>query len=362
MAAEHDDGFTKAKYDYLMEHDAPGFLDGIARHLLRHKPADMHGSVLQYLTGLTSGGYAGGVIVAGENVGGGWARVINSAGQIIGEIDQLPFKPDAGMHQIAVVPKEETFFIVTQSATAGAGALRKYSYTGTLLLEVELPRPATAIMSEGCRGVMYVGMKSTLWVLQYNGSKLKEFAITTPLGIRPGVSSDTVWILTARAIERRSASTGQLESAVHLPESMTTPCAFVRGEKHVWVASPNADGTANYVGAFDFTGRSMAMYVPSPGCLMTYDTARGGMWQMPRQSVGTLAFHNEKGIKVMTIDVGKHKVNNVVCDRASGRLWLLRVDFVDECKAAFFDPMRNASEVEVALPAVSGTTTHMAAA
>jgi hypothetical protein len=344
----------------MMRSDVPEFVDGICKHLLREMPDDLARTTIQHLEAGTLG-YTGGCVVAGQNVGGGWVRVIDAEGNVRCALDKLPFQSGVGMQLVAVSPKDSSVFVVTNaSATAPQGAVTKYTADGELSALLEFPRAVSAVHIDRTSGHVFVSLKGGgAVVLQSNGSRMNEFAIPTAWAMHASKASDTLWVLTQKAIERRTLSTGQLEHAIHLPDSMLTPSSLAVGEKHVWASAPNPDGSANFAGGFDFMGRSMNLYVPSTGSLIVYDPRRGGVWQMPRQAHGHLVFHNEGGIKVMTADLGKARTLNMCCDAATGLLWVLKVSSIDEATVGLYDPMRQTYNVTVALPEMVGHVTHI---
>jgi hypothetical protein len=349
---------SRENYDYMMDHDVPRFLDSICQHLLTEHPENLHRSVAEYLRAVSAGHYRGGIIVAGENVGGGWVRVVDTNGKVRAEIDRLSFSPEGGMQLVASSPKDSAVLIVVNPPGTDRGCIAKYSFTGQHLVNFEFPKAVSALTVDRATGTLIVGLRGGgVWVVQHNGSKLREFQTPTPLAIR--LAGEFLWVLTQKAVERRSLSTGQLESAIHLPDTMNVPCSFAVGKKFLWVAAPNADGTANYVGAFDFLGRNMPSYVPAPGCWIRYDQHRGGIWQLARQSNGTLTFHNEKGAKMITADVGKNKFLNMSPDEGSDAVWVLKVDFADECRLSQYDPLRGEVIRDVVLPGTSNAVTHL---
>lgn len=361
LAETGDDELSRANYEFMMDRDVPGFVDRICQHILTEKPVDMHRSVAEFLRGAAAGNFRGGVIVAGENVGGGWIRYVDTNGVVRAEVDRLAFNPESGMQLLACSPRDGSILVAINQPGSEVGTVRKYSMRGVHTSTLEFPKHVSAITVDRNQGTLFIGLKGGgLWVVQHNGSKLREFATPTPLAIR--VTGETLWVLTQKAIERRNCSNGQLDGAIHLPESMTAPCSFAVGTKYVWVASPNPDGSANFVGAYDFSGRPMPLYVPTPGCLIRRDAARGGIWQLSRQANGMLAFHNEKGSKVVSCDVGKGKVFNVAPDESSDYVWVLKVDFSDDNKLLQYDVMRGAAVREISLPGTSSVTTHLLAA
>ena len=106
---------------------------------------------------------------------------------------------------------------------------------------------------------------------------------------------------------------------------------------------------------------SRGVYVPGPGCLIRYDSQRGGIWQMARQTSGILAFYNERGQKVINADIGKNKYLNVVPDEATDAVWILRVDFADEARLMMYDVMRGKPAKEIPIPGTSSAVTPMIA-
>eukprot|EP00672_Neobodo_designis_P008120 CAMPEP_0174873458 /NCGR_PEP_ID=MMETSP1114-20130205/74946_1 /TAXON_ID=312471 /ORGANISM="Neobodo designis, Strain CCAP 1951/1" /LENGTH=375 /DNA_ID=CAMNT_0016108773 /DNA_START=61 /DNA_END=1185 /DNA_ORIENTATION=- len=350
--AQQGPQLTRAAYDYMMERDIPGFLDKICAHLLAERPADPHRAVARFLLGTAAGGFRGGVAIAGENVGGGWVRVVDADGKVRAEIDRLSFAPDSGMQLLASSPRDGSILIVVNPPGTDVGVIARFGTDGRHITDYEFPKPVSCIAVDRQSGTMFVGFRGGgIWAVQHNGSKLRDMSTATPLAIR--VAGDYLWVLTAKAVERRAASTGQLENAIHLPDTMNTPCSFAVATKYLWVAAPNADGTANYVGAFDYMGRTMPTYVPGSGCLIRHDARRGGIWQMTRQTNGTLSFYNERGQKVVNADLGKNKYLNVVPDEATETVWVLRVDFADDARLVMYDVMRGAAQKEIPIPGTS---------
>lgn len=359
VSASPAENLSRASYDYMMDRDVPAFLDRICAHLLTERPADPDTSVAQFLRGAAAGNYRGGAIVAGENVGGGWVRVVDSAGVMRVEIDRLNFSPSAGIQLVASCPRDGAILVVVNPPGADTGAVAKYSSTGAHVTTFEFPKAVSCLTVDRHSGAMYVGFAGGgVWVVQQNGSRLRDISTAAPLAIC--LSGDYMWVLTQKAVERRQLGSGQLDSAIHLPESMNAPCSFAVGQRYLWVAAPNADGTANYVGAFDTVGgRTMPQFVPTSGSWIRYDSHRGGIWQMCRQTNGAMSFFNEKGIKVLTTDMGKNKCFNLTPDMSHDALWVLKVDFADDARLVKYDPLRGVALKEIPMPGTSSAITHL---
>ena len=354
--------FSRENYEYMMQRDVPGLIDGVCRPLLTSRPTDALAGTVQYLQALRHGSHIGGVVVAGQNVGGGWLRVVDPQGNVTCEVDKLNFAADKGIQLIGTSPRDHAIYVaVNNQHTATSGVIQKYDLHGELVATIEISRPVNALHVDRKKGHVWVsGRGGGLWEIHPSGSVLNEYPIPTAFAIHVDYDANLLLVHTAKAIERRTLETAHLESATHLPETMTQPSSFAVGQGHMWTAAANPDGTANFVGAYNLEGKIMTNFVATNGCLLAYDDHHGGVWQLPRQTQGTLAMHNERGAKVMSMDIGRSKTFNLCADKATGCVWVLKVDVADDTKLALFDPIRQVNVCETfALPAVQGTATHM---
>ena len=378
---------SRETFDYLMKNDVPSLLDGICKHLMTTQPPDASQSVIEYLQARKVDAH-GGVAIAGRNVGGGWLRIIDGSGRITGSVDKLPFHPFAapstiGNGQLMVAAAKEAFLFAAMNICDGESSdaassppsspsnaasekgevvseIHRYGFDGELQLTVPCPKPISCMEVDKVKGHLWVMFRTgSGMVLQYNGTKIRDVTTaslsTAAHAIR--LKDGHYWILTSRGIEQRDYETGVLKTAIHLPDSMLRCNTLLLGQKHIYCSAPNPDGSANYVGVFDYNGRPATHFVPQGGSVLCFDHLRGGLWQAPRHG-SSLIFTNEKGAKVVSVEWSKGKNVNITIDKGSGLVWYFRMEG-DASMMALHDPLRGVHRAEVELPEVGSGVTHM---
>lgn len=362
-------------FDYMIKHDVPGLVDGVCKLLFQTQPDDPAASVAQYFTAQRFGAFHGGLALAGSASSGGWLRVFTSHGTLGCSVDRIPIQLAPEHTELQLMcggAKENCVFIVSSPSGADAGdgpaatgapnsCIRKYdAATGQLVGVFDLGKTVSCILSHRERNHIWAFFKSGgCSVLQAsNGVQIREIGNTPPTQAAV-IRHSSLLLLTLKAIERRDLDTLQLEHVIHLPDSMMKPTAFVANSKHLWCASANPDGSANFIGIYDATGRPVSTFLPPPVSLVAVDPHRGGTWHLPKQSAssGQLTFVNERGTKILTCDLGRFKKGGVAVDRGSGLLWVFRSDEEQRCRIGLYHPYQQQYVVDFVTPDAMGTST-----
>lgn len=381
VSSKQQDDVDRETFDYLMKNDIPVLMDTICRHVMRVKPKRPIQSIINFLNA-KHGNHHGGLAIAGQNAGGGWLRILDCTGNLTGSVDRLPFRSEGYLQLIAAAPRERTVYVATvtlptdgdeigSSTTSMALAdddsgerplttISRYSFEGQSLGAWTVSRSISAMTVDREKGHLWVAFKAGGGVvLQPNGAKIRDLSLPPAQGLILA-EDGTLWLLGSKVIEKRDADTGSLELAVHLPDSMLTPTSFVLSGRHIWCAAANSDGSANFVGGFDFTGRGIANFVPPPGSMLCYDRLKGGLWHLSRHCTkGTLSFTNERGTRIMSLEVGKSLKNNIAVDYGSGMLWHYRESDSGDARLGLYDPIKGSFATDVEAPLSKGPTTHM---
>lgn len=363
-------------FEYMMKHDIPSIVDGVCKLLFQTMPEDPSTAVAQHFTAQRYGLFHGGMAIAGVATSGGWLRVYNCSGGVSCSIDRIPMQQDHGEIQwLCGSAKDNHVFIVSSPAgsddksdgppgSVTNSCVRKYdAVTGQLLDTYDCGKAISAILCHREKNHIWIFFKAGgCVVLQTsNGAQIREIS-NTPPSQAAAIRQNSLYLLTLKSIERRDIDTLQLEHVMHLPDSMMKPTTFVLNQRHLWCASANPDGSANFIGIYDGNGRPVSTFLPPPASMIAIDSYRGGTWHLPKQSTsnGQIVFANERGSKVITCELGRFKKANVVVDKGTGMLWLFRVD-EDKCRVGLYNPYQQTFAVEHATPDTVGTTTFMTA-
>lgn len=236
--------------------------------------------------------------------------------------------------------------------------------TGQLLRAMSVPRQPITLHVDRERGYVWVGYRhGGVGILHARGGNNILGDIHTPITLALHAtpsSTGSVWILTPRQIERRQWETGQLLNSIDLPSQLSSwPSSFVAAGSHLFVAAPNPDGTAAFVGMFDAqSGEPLRTFVPGgTGCLLSPDFSLGGVWLLQRSGVATAVFHSDfNGNKTMSCEVGKAKAFAYQVDQSSSNLWVARVSLSEDSKLMLLNPFKGEMVMEASLPScVSGS-------
>jgi hypothetical protein len=277
------------------------------------------------------------------------------------------------------------------AAPAAPGYVCKYSTVhGGLLRVYPLHRPATCLHVDRERGYVWVAFRAgNVGVFSPHGNTGSSAAAASgasAAGVAPPpaaaaitttvmssevhcppacaihatpASTGCVWLLTARAIEKRRWDTGELQLAVHLPEAVPRLCSFAVTERHVWVAAPNPDGTAAFIGTYDCaTGRALPTFITSnAGSVIAADSSLGGAWMLPRCGTATARFHSDRnGVCTASCEIGRARAFSAAADPTSRTLWIARVDFSEDSRLVQLDPFRGVPVHDIPLPACTHGT------
>jgi hypothetical protein len=287
---------SKEAFEYMMRHDVPGIVDGICKVLLQQRPVDPYRAVTMHFNALQAGKYFGGVALGGFNSSGAWLRTLTPEGVILARVDQIPSQLHSDIQLMTSVAKEHSVFIAAvdvdeKSQNYRPGDLpehvpntciRKYdAATGQLVDTYSCGgRAISCVTCDRERNHLWVffravppkpvqpgqrpqpGVPASAVVLQpSNGAVLRDIA-GVPHTLAAQFQSGFVFLLTNKSIEKRLVETMVLESVTHLPESMARPTCLVVTARHVWCASANNDGGANFAGVFELNGRPVNSILP----------------------------------------------------------------------------------------------------
>ena len=363
-------------FDYLLRHDVAGLMDSLCQRLITERPPNPLQGATYFLNAKRCGDYSGGCAVLGSMSSGCWLRVFDVYGSPLVSFDRLPIVFEGYEIQMMTgCSKENALFVAAvmgydefKSKHSAASTVIDDTSSNTFILKLDLGAGGKVVASydlgKTISSVSCLREKNQLWVtfksgggvlMQCsNGTILKELSLPACQGIL--FHGHSAIGLTAKSIEWRDIDSLQLETVSHLPDSMVKACSFVANQRHVWCTSANVDGSANFIGVFDFLAKSVS-FLPPPTAFVAPDVLRGGgCWHLARTANGhTLTFTSEKGTKVMTIDAPKFKKGHVVVDKGSGALWIWRLDENGEGRITLFDPMQLSSIADADLPiGVSG--------
>lgn len=364
----------------MIKHDVPALIDGVCKLMFQTQPEDPAASIAHYFTAQRLGLYHGGLVAAGIASSGGWLRIFNNSGAVTSSIDRIPLQLSSDHNEIQLVtgaPRENCVFFVSSptaiddrdgpSGTIVNSCVRKYDVaTGQLVDTFETNKAISCITCHREKNHLWVFFKSGgCVVLQTsNGAQIREVANTPPTQAA-AIRQNLLYLLTLKTIERRDLEGMQLEHVMHLPDSMMKPSTFVLNPRHLWCASANADGSANFIGIYDATGRPVSTFLPPPVPMIAVDQHRGGTWHLPRQytsssASGQLVFVNDRGNKVITCELGKFRKGNLVIDKGTGLVWIFRQD-EDRCRVGLYHPYQQQYVAEVVVPDTLGPTAFLAA-
>lgn len=368
-------------FDYMVKNDVPNLVDGVCKVLFHVQPEDPLSAIAQHFQARKHGNHHGGALFGGLNSSGGWIRCFGSSGAPMASVDKIPMVQDT-LGELQLMCGSSKEMVVFVASTAGMDNasdsnnnktsntfLRKYDVkTGELLDAHEFGGKAiTAVLCHREPNHIWVFFKSGGFVVLQasNGAVLREAATTPPVQAA-AIRDNSLFLLSVKSIERRDMETMQLEQVMHLPDSMMKPTTFSLNSRHVWCASANPDGSANYIGIYDVNGRPVSTFMPPPSSMITVDVQRRGTWHLPRQNgaggsggsggATQLVFVNERGSKVMMCDIGKYKKGNLAVDRGSGLLWMYRVEN-EKPLCSLYHPYLQQFVTEVAAPDVTSMTT-----
>ena len=348
-------------FDYLTKQGVPELVDSICRHLMTTKPPNPTQSVIEFLNA-SRGGYRGGVAIAGQSVGGGWLRMYDGHGNLIGKVDKIPAQAERVGTHLASNPNANFVFLAitpkTEEGEATSSEIRKYSLDGTLMDRIAVPKVVSAIAVERERGHLWVLCKGGgAFVYQNNGSKLRDLPLPAASSIV--FQEKYFWLLTPKALEKREVDSAALELAVHLPDTMLhTTASLTVSSGLVWCTSYNPDGSANYFSVFDLCGRPVSV-VPPQGSVLAFDRSRGGMWVVPKHGSGQLVFMNERGTRLITSELGKARNVNIATDAGSSLIWCFRTE-EGNSRLGAFNPLQGSFRCDNTMPDTMYPTTHMA--
>ena len=391
--------FTKARYDYMVQHDIPTLVDGLCAHLLQDSSADPTTSAGDFLRGRSHGNYTGGCAIVGRNAGGGWLRIISPALKVLGSVDKASIP--TGLTSSAtgstsgngaetegaitnfgrVVASTPTVrrgvYLVTSAASRGDDAaaagstVLKYDAKGAVMATIVVPKRVTTIAVDRTKGYLYVALAhGGITVYQANGSSLFDLHVPMAAALCPipdpagssTAAGGTMWMLTSKSLEKRQLTSGHLDLVIRLPEAADVPSSLVVTQQYVYCSAANPDGTASFVGCYDFAGRSVPVVGMGTSCHLDADPQRGGVWQLPRNaSTPTLTLLNETRLsRLFAVDAtavaglskqaggspgpsagGAPSQYNCCLDVASSLLWICTVDAKGEVSLMAFDPIRH---------------------
>lgn len=364
MTAPNTAEIDQAAFDYLLKHDVSGLMESLCRRLIVERPSNPLQGLANFINAKRFGDHMGGCVVLGSMPSGCWLRVFDSTGSLLASYDRLPVVFDGTEVQLmASSAKEKAIFIAAvmsfedfRGKTIDDMSVNKY------LLKLDLAKGGSVCASydlgKPIASVSYMRDKNHLWVTFKtgggavvqcsNGTILKKLALPMCQGII--FHGHSVLALTGKSVEWRDAESLALETVSHLPESMVRACTFAASQKHLWCTSANTDGSANFIGVFDFMAKSVT-FLPPPTAVVAPDPVRGGCWHMARTSTGcVLTMTSDKGNKVLTVEAPRFKKAHMVVDKGCGALWIWRVDDSGDGKISLFDPLQSTALHEGDLP------------
>lgn len=341
---------------------------------MTQRPTDPLASLTRFLNARRGGGFVGGAALAGTSVGSGWLRIFSDDGSQRATVDKIPLNSEGEVQLMASCGRTQCIFLASVapggSLLAPNTVVRKYSLDGGLLDVFDFGHPISCVGVDRQRCHLWVLLRdgSGFIVRCGDGSRLREISlppahafILMPEEAPGGRARTVLWLLTAKAVEKRDAETLQLDMAVYLPESMARPSTFTSSRAHLWCASANPDGSANFSLAIEMkNGRAATNIIPPPGSVIASDTGRTGTWHMSRHSGGgQLTLINENGLRVIAADLKRWRKGNLCVDKGSGALWMYRdADASGKgCQFILFDPYSQEAIAEHAVPEVEGETT-----
>jgi hypothetical protein len=356
----------QSAFDYLLKHDVSGLFESLCQRLIIERPVNPLQGLSNFINAKRCGDYTGGCVVLGSMPSGCWLRVFDSTGSLLVSFDRLPVAYDGAEVQLmASSAKEKAIFIAAvmpfdefrgkTSAPIDDTSCNKFLLkldlsTGTVVASYDLGKPILSVSCLREKNLLWVTFKTGggLLVQCSNGTILKELALPACQAII--FHGHSALALTSKSIEWRDAESLQLETVSHLPDSMVRACTFAASQKHLWCTSANADGSANFIGVFDFLAKSVT-FLPPPTAVVAPDHLRGGCWHLTRTANScTLTMTTEKGSKVMTVEAPRFKKAHMVVDKGCGALWIWRLDESGDGKITLYDPLQGTSLFEGDLP------------